>query len=287
MGFLLADPTLTKRSPGEEFARVACAGRDARDVHVQFAVALTTTFPLAENRPRYTVRHLLKAATVVDEPVRFVSEARSEGSAAQSGAVYSATPEARFQPRLASAELTELVVEVPVPNGLLDDPALFAAYIDHRVVVRLCTVENEAFLRGSSDGRIQGLLKLPQLSRRSAPGEFDDEVAVAAAQVEEMGGSCDGIIAHPEVYWRLVRTGMLGKLATAGVRVSRTRMIEPDRVLLGDMSAALTIVEPGTSSLSLCHGAGDDGADVVQARQRVGLAVHLPQHLLMLELEPQ
>jgi hypothetical protein len=283
MGFLLADPTLSSRSPGEEFARIVCARRDADDVEVNFGVALTTTFPLAENRPRYTVRHLLKAATVVDEPVRFVSEARAQGSSAESGASYSATPEARFRPTLASTELTELVVDVPLPDGLSDDPALLAAYIDHRVVVRLCTVENEALLRGSADGLIEGLLKMKHLRGRPAPGELDDELAVAAAEVEEMGGSCDGIVAHPQAYWQLVRTGMLSKLATAGVRVSRTRMIEPDRVLLGDMSAALTIVEPGTSSLTLRRGAGENGGDVVQARQRLGLAVHLPQHLIMLE----
>lgn len=284
MRFLLADPTLSSRSPGEEFARVAGASRDSDDVEVRFAVVLSTTFPLAEHRPRYTVRHLLKSATVVDEPARFVSEARPEGSSIESGASYSDTPEARFQPTLATAELTDLDVAVPLPKGLCDDSALLAAYIDHRVVVRLCTVENEAFLRGSADGRIHGLLNLPQLRSRRAPGELDEAVAVAAAQVEEMGGSCDGIIAHPEVYWRLVRTGMLGRLAQAGVRVSRTRMIEANRVLLGDLTAALTIVESGTSSLTLRRGAGDDGTDLVHARQRVGLAVHLPQHLLLVEL---
>jgi len=285
MRYLLADPTLSTRTPGEEFARVACSGRDGKDVEVALGVVLTTTFPLAEHRPRYTVRHLLKAAIVVDEPVRFVSEATAQGAPNESGANYTTTPEARYRPTLGSAEIADLVVDVPLPEGLTDDIALFAAYVDHRVVVRLCTVENEALLRGSADEKIGGLLRLPGLRSRPASGDLDDELALAAGQVEEMGGSCDGIIAHPEVYWRLVRTGMLGRLAQAGVRVSRTRMIEPGRVLLGDLSAAVTLVESGTSSLALRRGAGEDGADVVRAKQRVGLAVHLPQHLLMLELQ--
>ena len=286
MRYLLADPTLAVRTPGEEFARVACGGQSAAvDVEVRLAVALTTTFPLAAQRPRYTVRHLLKTATVVEDLVRYVSEApEPNGFEPGSGVEYAATPEARFRPSLSTARLGDLTVDVPLPKGVTDDVALFAAFVDHRVVVRLCTVENQALLRGSDDGAIDGLLELPGLRRRPAPGNLEDELAVAAAQVEEMGGSCDGIVAHPEVYWRLVRGGMLGRLAEAGVRVSRTRMIEPDRVLLGDLRAAVTLVETGTSSLALHRAAGEDGTDIVRARQRVGLAVHLPQHLLMLEL---
>jgi hypothetical protein len=260
---------------GEALAR-ALAGRDgSRDAEVAVGVALTTTFPLAAHRPRYTVRHLLESVTVAGEPVTYVSEADLGSDV--SGSRYADTPEARFRPVLADAYLTELVAEVPLPKGLTEDPALLAAFVDRRLVVRLCTVENEVLLRGSADGTVTGLLRLPGVRRRTATVDLDAALADAAADVEETGGSCDGVVAHPRVYWQLVRTGMLDRLAGAGVRVSRTRMVEPNRMLLGDFRAAATLLDAGTSTVALC-------GDLLRARQRVGLATQLPQHLLLLEL---
>lgn len=283
MSYLLADPALTHRSAGEEFARVV-AGSGGADAHVALAVSLPTTFPLAAHRPRYTVRHLLKTATVVEDPVRYVTEAPPADGPAVAGARYTETPEAGFRPQLAHASLTTVTAAVPLPDGLVGDAALLAAFVDHRVVVRLCTVENEALLRGSGDDAITGLLRLPGLRRRPAPGPVDVELLRGAAEVEEMGGSCDAVVAHPDVYWHLVGSGLLGRLAEVGVRVSRTRMIEPGRVLLGDFRAAVTLLEPGASSLALRRGGGPQKTDVVEAAVRIGLAVHLPQHFLLLEL---
>jgi hypothetical protein len=282
VAYVLDDPDLEHRSAGEEFVRVAGASRG--DVDVSLNVVLTTVFPLAATRPRYTVRHLLRSVVSRHEPVATVTELRTEAGPDVSSTTYGATPEATFRPRLSHTGMTDVSVELEVPEGLADDPALFAAYVDHRVIVRLCTVENEALLHGSADAVIPGLLGLDGLRRRPAPRDLDDEIAAAAAEVEEMGGSCDGIVAHPDVYWRLLRTGMLSRLGDAGLRVSRTRMIATDQILLGDMRAAVTLIDRGTSTLSLRRGAGPDGHDVVRATQRVGLAINLPQHFLLLDL---
>lgn len=283
MSFVLADPGLQHRSAGEEFVRAVLSQREG-DVTAELGVVLTTVFPLAATRPRYTVRHLLRSVVSSDERPRAVTESRPADSPEVSATTYGSTPEAGYRPALVDVATTEVAVEVDVPAGLLDDPALFSAYVDHRVVVRLCTVENQALLHGSEDGQIRGLLQVPALRRRRAPGELDDEIATAAAEVEEMGGSCDGIVAHPNVYWRLLRTGMLGRLGEAGLRVSRTRMIAPGQVLLGDMRATATLVDRGVSTLTLRRGDGTHRGDVVRAAQRVGLALNLPQHLLLLDL---
>jgi hypothetical protein len=278
MTYVLADPTLAHRSAGEEFARVV-AGAPTGEVAVPLAVSLPATFPLAAHRPRYTVRHLLKTATVPDAPARYVSEARGPSDTA--GVSYAQTPEAAFRPSLTEAELTDLRATVPLPAGMSADPALLAAFVDHRVVVRLCTVENETLLRGSADKAITGLLGLADLRRRRAPGPLADEIATAAADVEEMGGSCDAIVTHPRRYWQMVLDGTLARLDEIGVRVSRTRMIGPDEMLFGDFRAAVTLLETGTSTLRLHR--GDDG-ESVSAEIRLGLAVHLPQHFLLLDL---
>jgi hypothetical protein len=294
LGLALADPALTRRSPGEEFAWAVAGAQGGADVEVPFQVPLPAAFPLFATRPRYAVRHLLKTATVPDHPVAYVHEPPEPASAVRpvSGTSYATSPEAGFSSSVRVAGLTDLRASVTVPKGLLDEPALLAAFVDYRVLVRLSTVENEALLHGTADGAITGLLRLPELRRAPLdPGSGADPAAApttaaptaaltaAAAEVEETGGSCDGIVAHPALYWRLVEDGTLGRLAEAGIRVSRTRMIARDQVLLGDFRAAVTLLDPGVSMLALRRG---DGADWIEAGTRTGLAVHLPQHFVLL-----
>jgi hypothetical protein len=281
--YLLADPGLSRRTAGEEFVRAVLTSPDD-DITVPLAVSLPTTFPLAKHRPRYTVRHLLKTATVPDAPVSYVSEARPPDAADSAGTTYASTPEATFVPDLVTAELTDVVAEVALPAGLTRDPALLAAFVDHRLVVRLCTVENETLLRGSADKVVTGLLHLPGLRHRSADGAMAAVVRRAAAEVEEMGGSCDAVVAHPDRYWEMVTDSTLANLGGVGVRVARTRMIGPDQLLFGDFRAGVTLLETGRSTLRLRRGAGPAGGDLATAGIRLGLAVHLPQHFLLLDL---
>lgn len=270
-------------SPGDEFAAAVLAAGGS-DTELRLAASLPTLFPFAEHRPRYTVRHLLKTRTVAGGPVPVVVEAPEPDAAEVSGTTYAASPEAAFVPRLAAAGLTDVTATVSVPPGLRGDHTLLAAFFDQRVIVRLGTVENEVLLHGSHDKVIPGLLDLPGARRRTATGPLDDEVLTAAAEVEEMGGSCDGIVAHPVRYWQLLGSGLLSKLGEAGVRVSRTRMIGPEQLLFGDFRAAVTLLETGTSDLAMRRGAGPDGGDVITAGLRMGLAVHLPQHFLLVDL---
>ncbi|MGV9255369.1 family 3 encapsulin nanocompartment shell protein [Streptomyces sp. NPDC003697] len=276
----LADPSLDERSPGEEFAWSVRGAAADEDRVIPFRAHLPAVFPLFATRPRYAVRHLLKTASVGDAPVPFVHEPATHLAA--SGTSYSTTPEGSFTSRLQHAELTDLKVRVPLPAGLLDEPALLASFIDYRVLVRLSVVENQTLLHGSDDKAITGLLDLPGMRHGALGDDAYASITEAAAQVEETGGSCDGIVVHPFTYWELVRAGVLGQLGAAGITVSRTRMIPRGQVLLGDFRAAVTLLVPGVASLALLRGQGPDGSDVVEATSRVGLAVHLPQHFLLL-----
>ncbi|MGW8555979.1 family 3 encapsulin nanocompartment shell protein [Streptomyces tubercidicus] len=277
----LADAALHTRTPGEEFAWSVRGAGVAEDLVVPFRAHLPAVFPLFATRPRYAVRHLLKTASVPDGTVNFVHEPPVSALSA-SGTSYASTPEAAFAPRLSEAELTDLSVSVPLPAGLLDEPSLLASFVDYRVLVRLSARENDALLHGTADKKIPGLLTLPD-SREGTLGKgLAEALTTAAAEVEETGGSCDGIVVHPFTYWELVKGGVLEPLAKAGITVSRTRMIGRDQVLLGDFRAAATLLVPDVASLALRRGAGPDGCDLVEATTRVGLAVHLPQHFLLL-----
>jgi hypothetical protein len=284
MRYLLADPGLTVRTAGEELTRAVAGAPPGQDVVVRLRASLPTTFPLAQTRPRYTVRDLLKVADPLDPPW-YVHE--SPGGEAPPlpgppGLDYASTHESRLIPVLRQATLTDLVVTVPVPAALAREPALLAAFVDHRLIVRLGTVENQVLLHGSADQHIQGLLTLDGLRHAKSAGNLADDLAAVATDVEEAGGSCDGIVAHPRVYWQLVSTGLLERLTAAGVRVSRTRMISPDQMLFGDFRAAVTLLDPAESALALRRADDPARTHVLEARASIGLAVHLPQHFVLL-----
>jgi hypothetical protein len=276
------DASATSGTPGEQcVAALARAGK-TEDLTVAVDRHLPGAFPLFASRPRYPVRHLLNTAPAGgDDAAVYVYEPSAQ-QREDSGTTYAATPEATFLPELREAELSDLTVSVSLPPTILDRPALLTTFIDRRVLVRMATMENQVLLRGSEDGKVPGLLTLPGMRRRSSARSLDEAVTAVAFEVEETGGSCDGIVAHPAVYWEMVRQGLLARLSVAGVVVSRTRMIARDTMLLGDFQAAVTLLLPGVNELSLRRGAGAGGEDVIQARTRLGLALHVPQHLIEL-----
>lgn len=279
---LLADPAITQSTPGEEFAQAAALSSAQRDIVVPFRAYLPAAFPLFAHRPRFTVRHLLKMATVRDEDVPFIHEPLPEDVDREvSGTTLESALESAFQPTLRYAKLTDISVTVPVPDQLLKSPRLLAAFVDYRLLVRFGTRENEVLLHGDGHGAVPGLLSLPGMRSIRTGQDAVDILTSAATIVEETGGSCDGIVAHTAVYWQAVETGLLAKLAEAGIRIARTRMIPRDRVLLGDFRAAATFLDPGVSALILHRGAAADGGDTIEARSRMGLAVHLPQHFVL------
>jgi hypothetical protein len=274
----LAEHAPAERTPGEEFAAAVRESGAREELVVPFDLHLPAAFPLFASRPRYPVRHLLKTAPVRGTRAPYVYEPAG-GKPSTSGTSYDTTPESAFVPRIEEGTLTDLTANVPVPDSLLDRPELLAPFVDFRVLVRLSVVENQALLNGTADGAITGLLKLPGTRDVSSSLGLEDAVTEAAAEVEETGGSCDGIVAHPYTYWEMVRTGLLGRLQAAGITVSRTRMISRDRLLLGDFRAALTLLLPNVGSIALRSEV--DGL-LIAATTRVGLAVHLPQHLMTL-----
>ncbi|BCJ38700.1 hypothetical protein Athai_62030 [Actinocatenispora thailandica] len=283
MRYLVDDPELTSRTPGEELAVAAGRSTDGAATAV-VRDAITRHFPLAATRPRPPVRDLLKSAIIADESVSFVEERRSAAHPVTRDTEYAATPEAHQQPRAVKAALTDVRVRVPVPAQICRDPALLARFVDHRVIVRLCTVENDVLLHGSADGAITGLLRLPGLRRLRGRTDLVDSLMAAAADVEDQGGSCDALVMHPRTYWRLVGLGALPTVDAAGLRITRTRMIAPDQVLLGDFRAGVTLLDAcdgGTITLRR-----DGELAEIEAGGRVGLAVHLPQHFALLVLPP-
>ncbi len=278
---LLDDPELTRRGPGEEFALArARMGDKAR---VRLRASISDLFPPAQRRPRYTVRHLLRKAVIggeSDEVVVFRERAANVDANA-------AAPEFGFEVDIATAPIRVIKAAVNVPHEILADPAALAAFIDFRLVVRLGTAENDALLNGDGRDNILGLLRTPGVRTAAEPaGTVGQTLTAAAALCEWHGGSADGIVMHPADWWPLATEGtFLDRLGAAGVRVSRTRMVPQGIAVVGDFSAAATLLDKRTSTIRL---AGQDelpgaGPGLV-AEIEEGLAVHLPGHFVIATL---
>ncbi|MEV5569729.1 family 3 encapsulin nanocompartment shell protein [Spirillospora sp. NPDC052269] len=268
---MLDDPELTRRSPGEEFA--LAHARNGPKAAVDLRASISDLFPPAKRRPRLTVRHLLRKAVVDADEVTVFTE-RAENVASDDTA-----PEWEFEVGARTVRTQMIRAAVPVPAEVLADPAALAAFVDFRLLVRLGTAENDALLNGSGD--IHGLLRTPGVRRRE-PKATDRSVAstllATAALCEWYGGSADGIVMHPDDWWPLVDDGaFLERLAVQGVKVSRTRMVPPGTALVGDFTAAATLLDRRSSTIRL---AGDE----LVAEIREGLAVHLPGHFVLATL---
>jgi len=268
---MLDDPELTRRSPGEEFA--LAHARHGPGASVELRASISDLFPPAKRRPRLTVRHLLRKAVVDTDEVTVFTE-RAENTAPDDAA-----PEWKFEVGAQAVKTQTIRASVPVPPEILADPAALAAFVDYRLLVRLGTAENDVLLNGT--GPIRGLLRSPGLRRRP-DAEADESAAqgllATAALCEWYGGSADGIVMHPDDWWPLVADGaFLERLAVQGVKVSRTRMVPPGTALVGDFTAAATLLDRRSSTIRL-------EGDTLVAEIREGLAVHLPGHFVLTSL---
>lgn len=267
---LLDDPELNHRSPGEEFA-LAHARHGAKAV-VELRAAISDLFPPSRRRPRFTVRHLLRKAVVDADEVTVFRER------AEDVAEVDAAPEWKFQVGTEEVRVQTIRAAVPVPPRILADPAALAAFVDYRLLVRLGTAENDVLLNGGGTEGIRGLLRTPGLRRKEPVGDTARTLLATAALCEWYGGSADGIVMHPDDWWPLLAEGaFLERLGAQGVKVSRTRMIPSGTALVGDFTAAATLLDRRSSTIRL---AGDE----LVAEIREGLAVHLPGHFVLATL---
>jgi len=288
---VLDDPELTRRSPGEEFALAYVRMGDAAAVELR--AAITELFPPSRRRPRYTVRNLLRHAVVGVDEVTFACETPTpvppvptRGGGATGG--FAGTPEASFQVGVASTWVQTVPAAVPVPDEVLADPAALASFIDFRLLVRLGTVENDVLLNGDGGNGILGLCRTPGLRHAEPRGTVARTLLAAAAQCEWHGGSADGIVIHPDDWWPLLgETDLLGRLADAGVRVSRTRMVPAGSAVVGDFSAGATLLDQRRSVIRLARpGERPRPGRWLVATVREGLAVQLPGHFVVAALPP-
>jgi len=230
-------------SPGQGFYKAYAD--DPAGARVSFDYTITEAFLPTKERPRVTVRNLLKVRPVGTGVTRFWQENRPPRAETAGIAEARLRQEATFVAGMASAGLHPVRAWVRIPDGLVDDPDAFAEFIDYRLLVRLATAENQALTVGE-----HGILRHPALTRLPYRGDFVAGVLAACNEIEQNGATAHAMIVNPYDWWySMLGKGILAELAANGTLISRTRMIPPGHALVGDFAVAARLLDGGRSEI--------------------------------------
>lgn len=262
-------------SPGELFADAFLA--DPHGAQVRFDYTITDAFQPTRDRPRVTVRNLFKKRPVTGDVVRFWCERRPP--AGETATVHEAElrREAAFRSGTARAGVHPIRAWVQIPEELADDREGLASFVDHRLLVRLATAENQALTCGE-----HGLLNHPEIAELPYEKDYLTGLLAACDEIEQTGATPHAMIVNPRDYYtQLVGRGVLEDLARNATMISRTRMVQPGCAVVGDFAMAARLLDGGRSSIRVDQPpAGTFATDgpAVCAEVHEGLAVHLPTH---------
>jgi len=263
----------TGESPGEAFARAFAA--DPKGAEVTFDFAITKAHEPTKDRPRTTVRNLLKTRTVGEEPVRFWTETRPAPGEAELVNESDIRREAAFRFGMAESRVRPIRTWVQIPDGLADDPAELAAFIDYRLLVRAATAENQALT--------YDLLDHPEIARITYSGDgYVHGLLSACDEIEQSGATAHAMIVNPTDYYHrmLGRDDLLAELVAGnGMKVSRNRWVDRGTAIVGDISVAARLLDAQRSVIRVEEPPAGTFARpgvAVCAEVWEGLAVHLP-----------
>jgi hypothetical protein len=266
-------------SPGTAFA-AAFAAHGER-TRVTYDYTITDAHKPDRPKPRLTVRGLLKRRPAQTETTTLWCEGSPSPEQAAAVTESGLRREAAFQAGMAQARVHPVQAWVQVPAGLTGDPDGLAGYIDHRLLVRIATAENQALTIGP-----HGLLRHPGITRLPYQGDYAAALLAACDEIEQVGSTAHALIVNPADYYRrLVGHGsLLADLAANGTLISRTRMIPPGQALAGDFAEAVRLLDAGRSEISVGQpppGTFAGPGLAVCGEVYEGLAVHLPTHLFL------
>jgi Phage capsid family len=265
-------------SPGTAFA--AAFAEHGERTEVTYDYTITGAHKPDRPKPRLTVPRVLKRQMVTSDEISYWYESTT-GEQAAAVTESGLRREAAFRPGVATARLYPVQAWVQIPDGLADDPAGLAAYIDVRLLVRLATAENQALTIGP-----HGLLNHPGIARLPYAGDFAEGLLAACDEIEQVGSSAHAVIVNPvDYYLGLVGRGsLLADLDANGTLVSRTRMIPKGQALAGDFAEAVRLLDAGRSVIRVAEPPAGTFAQpglAVCGEVYEGLAVHLPTNIFL------
>jgi hypothetical protein len=235
-------------SPGRMFVEaVAAHGLQAR---VEYDVTITDSLTSSRRKPRYPARNMFKVVDLSREPRQFYwhESPPRPGDSRIEGAEMRREMASRFQ-RSPIPELLATTAWVQVPPELWEDADAFQSFLDYRLIARLGTAENHTIIRGAG-----GLLNYPGIARMTSAGPFISTILAACNEVEQMGGTADGLIINPVDYYRFMGSGrLMDDVEQNGVFIVRTRLVEPGEAIVGDFGHGAQLFDAGRSVIGFAE----------------------------------
>jgi hypothetical protein len=272
-------PAETAVSPGTAFAAAFATSGERAEVTYDYTI--TDAHKPDRPQPRLTVRRLLKRRPVETDVLSYWYESSPSPEQAAAVTEHELRREAAFRSGVAQARVYPVQAWVQIPDALTADLAGLAEYIDHRLLVRIATAENQALTIGP-----HGLLHHPGIARLPYDGEFADGILAALDEIEQVGSTAHAMIVNPADFYRRLagRGSLLADLAANGTLISRTRMIPPGQALAGDFAEAVRLLDAGRSVIRVAEpppGTFAGPGLAVCGEVYEGLAVHLPTNLFL------
>ena len=229
-------------SPGRIFVEaVAAQGLEAS---VEYDVTITDSLTSSRRKPRYPARNMLKVVDLSRQPRQFYwhESPPRPGGARIDGAEMRREMASRFL-KSPIPELLPTTAWVQVPPDLWNDADAFQSFLDYRLIARLGTAENHTIIRGEA-----GLLNYPGIARLTTAGPFGSTILAACNEVEQMGGTADGLIINPVDFYTFMAHGkLMDDVERNGVFIVRTRLVEPGTAIVGDFGHGAQLVDAGRS----------------------------------------
>ncbi|QIS03791.1 hypothetical protein F5X71_16980 [Nocardia brasiliensis] len=266
-------------SPGRMF--VECCAQRGLDAAVEYDVTITDSLTSSRRKPRHPARNMLKAIDLSRDPRKYYWHESPPGAddAPIEGADVRRELASRFH-RSPIPELLPTTAWVQVPPHLWDDPDTFESFINYRLIVRLCTAENHTIIAGEG-----GLLNIAGIARMTSPGPFTSTILRACNEIEQMGGTADGMIINPVDYYRAMGTGtLMTDLERNGVFIVRTRLVEPGSAIVGDFGHGAQLFDAGRSVIRFAEpppGTFTEPGAAVMAQIYERVVVNLPTNFFV------
>jgi len=229
-------------SPGRMFVE-ACAA-EGLDASVEYDVTITDSLTSSRRKPRYPARNMLKVVDLSRDPRQYYwHESPPEpGDPRVNEAELRREAASRFH-KSPIPELLPTTAWVQVPPDLWKDTETFQSFIDYRLIVRLGTAENDTIIRGKG-----GLLNIPGIARMTSEGPFGSTILAACNEVEQMGGTADGLIINPVDFYTFMGQGrLMDDIEQNGVFIVRTRLVDPGTAIVGDFGHGAQLFDAGRS----------------------------------------
>ena len=229
-------------SPGRTFVEAVAA--DGLAASVEYDVTITDSLTSSRRKPRYPARNMLKVVDLSREPRQcyWHESPPRPGDSRIEGAEMRREMASRFH-RSPIPELLPTTAWVQVPDGLWEDADAFQSFLDYRLIARLGTAENNTIIRGEA-----GLLNYPGIGRLTVAGPFGSTILAACNEVEQMGGTADGLIINPvDFYTSMAHGTLMDDVERNGVFIVRTRLVEPGTAIVGDFGHGAQLFDAGRS----------------------------------------